>query len=366
MIAQGFQRVGKGFPVFLHPETGEEYALARVGWGEDAVFDPSTTLEEDLRHRDFTINAMAEDGNGQLIDPLGGQADLSAGVIRHNPGSLEDDPVRILRAARLAAQLDGFTIAAETLAEMARLATVGALDNLTPERMWQELDKALGADRPSIFFLALREAGALARLFPEIDHLFGVPQRADYHPEIDTGTHTMMVLDMAARLTPIRAIRFAALVHDLGKGLTAPKILPSHHGHEESGAALVGPLVRRLAGPNLFTELGELTARWHGLVHKIDELRPGTVVEVLEAADAFHRPERLDALLIAAEADKRGRRGHEDDHYPQAEIWRAALRTAAAITARDIISAGHEPGPKLAAILFQRRAEAIRRGMGGP
>ncbi len=364
MTDKGFQRVGKGFPVYLHPETGEEYALARVGWGEHASFHPAATLEDDLRHRDFTINAMALEENGRLIDPLGGSADLAAKVIRAVGASLAEDPVRVLRAARFTARLDGFEIAPETLAEMARLAAVGALAGLTPERVWRELDKALATPRPSRFFLALREAGALAPLFPEIDALFGVPQRPEYHPEIDTGIHTMMVVDMAARLTENRAVRFAALVHDLGKGATPPQEWPRHHGHEERGAALVGPFVQRLAGPSLWAELGILSARWHGLVHKVAELRHGTVLDILEATDSFHRPERLDALLIAAEADKRGRLGNEDASYPQAELWRRALAAATVVTARDLVDAGHAPGPKLAELLFQRRAEAIRKALG--
>jgi tRNA nucleotidyltransferase (CCA-adding enzyme) len=348
MLARGFQQVGKDFPVFLHPLSREEHALAR-----------GTTVTDDLAARDLTINAMAMGEDGALIDPFGGRADLEARVLRPVPGFARD-PIRILRAARFAAQLDGFTIAPETLALMTQLTAAGALDAATPERMWLELDKALGCDRPSRFFLALRECGALARLLPEVDVLFDVPQPIQHHPEGDVGTHTMMVVDAAARLTADRAVRFAALVHDVGKGLTPTDRLPSHPGHEEAGAALIKPLVRRLAGPMAWAELGTLVARWHGQVHKAAELRPGTMLTLLEAADAFHHPERLEALLLACEADFRGRLGKENAAYPQADRIRAAATAAATITARDLIKAGHAPGPRLGEVLFQKRAETIR------
>ncbi len=356
MLARGFLRVGRDFPVYLHPATREEHALARDGNGG---FGPDVTLEEDLRHRDFTVNAMAMDDNGHLFDPLGGARDVRDGVIRHIGDSLASDPLRILRAARLAAQL-GFTVAPETLTEMGRLAADGALAAVAPERVWTELEKALTTETPSRFFLTLRAAGVLATVFPEIDRLFGTPQRADYHPEVDTGVHSMMVLDCAARLSADGAVRFAALVHDLGKGTTPADLLPRHHGHEERGPALVEALVRRYGGPNHFAELGAAAARLHGLLHKVTELRPGTVLEVLEAADAFHRPERLEALLIVGEADRRGRLGYASALYPQAAIWRRARDAAAAVTARDLVNAGHAPGPDLGQKLFQRRAEAIR------
>lgn len=351
MLARGFQQVGKDFPVFLHPDTREEYALAR-----------GASIEDDLAARDLTINAMAVDEDGALVDPFGGRADLEARVLRPVPG-FANDPIRILRAARFTAQLDGFSIAPETLALMTEMTAAGALDAVTPERVWLELDKALGCDRPSRFFLALRQCAALARLLPEIDALFGVPQPVQHHPEGDVGTHTMMVVDSAARLTADRAVRFAALVHDLGKGLPPADRLPSHPGHEDLGAALVQPLVRRLAGPMAWAELGTLVARWHGQVHKAAELRPGTMLKLLEAADAFHHPERLEALLLACEADFRGRLGKENTAYPQADHIRTAATAAARITARDLINAGHAPGPRLGEVLFQKRAEAIRRAL---
>lgn len=332
--------------------------------GERAEFHPAATLEDDLRHRDFTINAMAMamDADGRLIDPTGGAADLGGRVIRHIGDSLAEDPIRILRAARLAARLDGFSIAPETQAEMARptLVATGALATSTPERLWLELEKALATPRPSRFFVALHRVGALAAILPELDAVFGVPQRAKFHPEIDTGLHTMMVVDRAAVLTGDPAVRFAALVHDLGKGVTPQGDWPRHSGHEARGAALVRPLVRRLGGPNLWAELGQLAATWHGLIPKIAELRHGTVLDVLCAADAFHRPERLDALLIVAEADRRGRLGREEEAFPEASRWRQALAAANTVTARDLIASGHQPGPGLAALLFQRWTEAIR------
>lgn len=356
MLARGFQQVGKDFPVFLHPVSREEYALAR-----------GATIEDDLAARDLTINAMAMSESGALVDPFGGRADLEARVLRSVPG-FANDAIRILRAARFAAQLNGFTIAPETLALMTELTAAGALHGVTPERVWLELDKALGCDHPSRFFLALRQCGALARLLPEIDALFDVPQPIQHHPEGDVGTHTMMVVDAAARLTAAhltvgRAVRFAALVHDLGKGLTPADRLPSHPGHEDMGAALVEPLVRRLAGPIAWAELGTLVARWHGQVHKAAELRPGTLLKLLEAADAFHHPERLESLLLACEADFRGRLGKENAPYPQADHIRAAAMAAARVTARDLITTGHAPGPRLGEVLFQKRAEAIRRAL---
>ncbi len=359
MAAAGFIPVGREFPIFLHPVTREDYALARSGADGRDRFGPDLTLEEDLRHRDFTINAMAMDAEGRLYDPLGGIGDLRARVIRHIGDALRTDPLRILRAARFAAQLGDFAVAPETLEEMGRLSTAGALSAVAPERVWAELDKALATDTPSLFFLTLRAAGALAATFPEIDRLFGMPQRPDYHPEIDTGVHAMMVLDCAARLTTDTATRFAALVHDLGKGTTPAHLLPRHHGHEDRGPDLVEALVRRYAGPNRFAELGKTAARLHGLLHKVSQLRPGTILEVLDAANAFRRPNRLEALLVVGESDRRGRLGHGDDTYPQAGVWRRALAAAATITARDLLASGHRPGPSLGPVLFQRRAEAI-------
>jgi tRNA nucleotidyltransferase (CCA-adding enzyme) len=356
MLALGFLQVGRDFPVFLHPETREEHALARDGRGG---FGPDVTLGEDLRHRDFTINSLAMDDAGRLYDPVGGITDIEARLIRHVGDSLSVDPLRILRAARFAAQL-GFGVAPETLTGMGRLAAAGALATVAPERVWAELVKALQTANPGRFFLVLRAAGVLSSVFPELDRLFGVPQRADYHPEVDTGVHAMMVLDCAARLTADPAVRFAALVHDLGKGTTPADLLPRHHGHEERGPDQVEALVRRYGGPNLFIDLGRAAARLHGLLHKVSELSSGTILEVLTAADAFHRPERLEALLIVGEADRRGRLGHGDDPYPQATEWRRARNAAASITARDLISDGHSPGPDLGPKLFQRRAEAVQ------
>ncbi|MBF0392263.1 MAG: multifunctional CCA addition/repair protein [Alphaproteobacteria bacterium] len=365
MEALGFRRVGKDFPVFLHPETGEEHALARVAWKEGDPFRPAATLVDDLAHRDLTINAMAMTAEGRLIDPFGGAGDLAKRMIRHVGPPFADDPIRILRAARFAAQLDGFAIAPPTMALMAELVSAGALDGATPERVWMEIDKALGAARPSVFFMAARACGALARVLPEIDALFGVPQPEKDHPEIDTGLHTMKVVDTAARLTTDRAERFAALVHDLGKAATPPDQWPRHRGHERRGARMVPALVRRLAGPNAYAELGALVAEWHGHVHKAGELRPGTLLELLDAADAFHRPRRLTALLLAAEADARAA-ARGDFMYPQARVVRRARKAAALVTAGQLIAEGFAPGPRLGEVLVQRRVEAIRAQMTTP
>ncbi len=359
LVARGYQRVGSDFPVFLDA-TGEEHALARIGWGVGSSFHPAATVEDDLQHRDLTINAIAMDADGAIVDPVGGVADLRAKVLRHVGPSFAEDPIRVMRAARFAARLPEFTIAPETMALMADITARGELDAVTPERVWLELDKALSVDRPSTFFLVLRQCGALQRLLPEIDDLFGVPQPPAHHPEVDSGLHTMMVVDTAARLTVDRAVRFAALVHDLGKGSTPREEWPRHIGHEARGASMVGPLVRRLAGPNAYSELGALAARLHITVARAAELRPGTLLEVLEAADAFHRPERLDALLLVCEADARGRLGHEDDDFPQAALLRQALAAATVVTAKQLIAQGVEPSPRLGEILFQRRAEAVR------
>jgi len=287
MLARGFRQVGKDFPVFLHPQTQEEYALARTerktapGYrGFQVQSHPGVTLEEDLRRRDLTINAMAMDATGRLIDPHGGLADLKARILRHVSPAFVEDPVRILRLARFTAQLAdlGFGIAEETL-ELARaMVAAGEVDALVPERVWQEMARALAADRPARFFEVLRDCGALARLLPELDRLWGVPQPPEWHPEIDTGVHVMLVLDMAARIAPELEVRFAALCHDLGKGVTPPEILPSHHGHEERGLVLVESICDRFRVPNRCRELARLTTAEHGRIHKVEELRAGTIL----------------------------------------------------------------------------------------
>jgi tRNA nucleotidyltransferase (CCA-adding enzyme) len=342
MERQGYMAVGKDFPVFLHPETHEEYALARTerktarGYKGFAVYAaPDVTLEQDLARRDFTVNAMAQDADGRLIDPYGGEADLRAGVLRHVSPAFGEDPVRILRAARFAARF-GFTVAPETRALMRMMVDNGEVDALVPERVWQELARGLMEQTPSKFFTTLRDCGALAKILPEVDALFGVPQPVQYHPEIDCGLHTMMVLDDAARHGYALEVRFAAFTHDLGKATTPPDILPRHIGHEERSVGLLRGLCERLRVPNECRDLGLLVARHHGAIHRARELRPGTIVRLLYDCDALRRPERFEQVLQACASDARGRTGHEDDAYPQAEVMLAALRAAQGVDAASI------------------------------
>lgn len=371
LLALGFRQVGADFPVFLHPVTQDEYALARTerktrpGYRGFVVHAaPDVTLAEDLRRRDLTINALAEDESGRVIDCFGGLADLEARVLRHVSDAFCEDPVRILRVARFAARFAdlGFTIAPETLALMGAMVKAGEVDALVPERVWQELDKALAEPKPSRFFEVLRQCGALARLFPEVDRLWGVPQPLKWHPEVDTGVHAMLVLDMSARLSDRTEVRFAALGHDLGKGTTPAEILPGHKGHEERSVDLIQALCARFRVPTRYRELAVIAARYHGLVHKIGELRPGTILEVLEGADAFRRPERFALMLKVCEADYRGRLGYEERHYDQGDLWRACQAAAQGVDAGAIARAtvaadltvttlpalpatGNDPGP---------------------
>jgi tRNA nucleotidyltransferase (CCA-adding enzyme) len=363
--ALGFRQVGRDFPVFLHPETREEYALARTerktapGYrGFTVHASPEVTLEEDLRRRDVTINAIAMDEAGRLIDPFDGQGDLRRGLLRHVSPAFAEDPVRLLRVARFAARY-GFAVADETWDLLREMVRAGEVDALVPERVWAEVQAALGEPLPVRFFDVLRDCGALARLFPEIDALFGVPQPAEHHPEVDTGLHVMRVLEQAAGLSPDPVVRFAALVHDLGKGTTPPGEWPRHVGHEERGVALVESLCARYRAPREYRDLGVLVARQHGLCHRAMELRPATLVRLLEDLDAFRRPERFEQALIACEADFRGRPGYEARPYPQAERLRAARAAAAAVAARALAGAGLA-GPALAEALRERRIGAVR------
>ncbi len=352
LLARGFQPVGKDFPVFLHPETKEEYALARTerksgpGYRGFVVHAaPTVTLEEDLRRRDLTINALAEDESGHLIDFHGGLADLKARILRHVSDAFAEDPVRILRVARFAARFAklGFRIAPETLRLMRAMVESGEVDTLVPERVWRELVRALEEDQPSHFFRVLRDCGALARLFPEIDRLWGIPQPKKWHPEIDTGIHVMLVLDQAARLTPDTTVRFAALTHDFGKGTTPPEILPSHRGHEERSVALIQDFCQRFRVPRKYRELAITVARYHGLIHKVKELRPGTLLEVLEGTDAFRRPDRFDQILLACEADYRGRETYEERDYAQARCWKTLFQSVHRIDLGALVAGLSDP-----------------------
>src|SRR5690348_4237289 len=341
MLADGYKPVGKDFPVFLHPDTGEEYALARTerktgpgyhGFSFHAA--PDVTLEDDLARRDLTINAMARDEAGALVDPYGGEKDLRAKVLRHVSPAFAEDPVRILRVARFYARYAplGFCIAEETLALMRNMVEQGEAAHLVPERVWAETRRALSEPRPSAFLSALRACGALAVLFPEIDALYGVPQSPQHHPEVDSGVHLELVLDEAARLAPgDDLVGFCALTHDLGKALTPEGELPRHIGHEHRGLAPLRSLCARLKVPAEHAELAALTCRHHLEAHRALELKPATLLKLLEAFDAFRRPARLDPFLVACTADKRGRLQHENDAYPQADFLRAARDAARAV-----------------------------------
>lgn len=369
MVAQGYQPVGADFPVFLHPRTKEEYALARTerkqghGYKGFTVYSaPDVTLADDLRRRDLTINAMAEDEQGSLVDPYGGAADLKAGVLRHVSDAFVEDPLRVLRVARFAARFSGrgFRVADETLALMRQMTQSGELNHLVPERVWQEVERALGEPAPAGFFAVLRECDALAVLFPELEALFGVPQPAEHHPEIDTGVHTLLVLEAAARLTPDAPARFAALTHDLGKGVTPRDEWPKHHGHEDRGAELVRALCERLRAPNEFRDLALAVARHHGVMHRFDELRPGTVLELIESVDFLRRPERLEPFLAACEADYRGRPGFGERPYPQAGKLRAALAAVRAVESGKIAAETGGRGEQIAERIRQARIHAIK------
>src|SRR5579863_787659 len=369
---QGYTPVGKDFPVFLHPKTKEEYALARTerktgkGYhGFEFHAAPGVTLEEDLKRRDLTINAIAEGPDGRLIDPYGGEKDLKARLLRHVSPAFAEDPVRVLRAARFAARFAplGFTVAPETLALMRGMVEDGEVDHLVPERVWQETLKALSSDRPSVYFEVLRECGALKQVFPELERLWGVPQPAKWHPEIDTGVHVMMVLDQAAKLSPDPAVRYAALTHDLGKGTTPKDILPHHYGHEERSVKLAEAMSERLKVPREFRELAVIVAHYHGLVHKAQELRADTLLKLLENVDAFRRPERFELFLTACEADHRGRTGLEDTPFPQADYLRKAFAAARAVTTQSLDTAKLS-GAEIGEQLKKKRLEAVRGAIG--
>jgi tRNA nucleotidyltransferase (CCA-adding enzyme) len=367
MVDLGYQPVGKDFPVFLHPHTKEEYALARTekksGKGYHGfVFHTSieVTLEEDLARRDLTINAMAEDTEGNIIDPYDGRKDLQNRILRHVSDAFVEDPVRLLRIARYAARYAdfGFTIAEETQQLLKEIVISGEVDELVSERVWNEISNALDEDKPSVFFLALRQCGALAVLLPEIDHLFGVPQTARHHPEIDTGVHTMMVIDMAARLGADNATSFASLCHDLGKAATLASKLPRHIAHEAKGLPLINALCDRLRIPSAHRQLAALACQYHTHCHRANELKASTITKVLESLDVFRRPQRLEEFLLACEADARGRMGFENSAYPQADIFRRSFSATRQVDIKDLVSNGAS-GKEIKRQLRSRRMEAI-------
>jgi tRNA nucleotidyltransferase (CCA-adding enzyme) len=364
MTALGYRPVGKDFPVFLHPETQEEYALARTerksGRGyKGFTFNtsPNVSLEDDLLRRDLTINAIAQDDKGNLVDPHHGREDLEQGILRHVSPAYREDPLRVLRTARFAARFN-FQVAPQTLELMKDITASGELESLVPERIWTELEKALGCDHAWRFFEVLRDCEALARLFPEIDALFGIPQPPEHHPEIDTGIHTMMVLQQSVRLTRDKQIRFASLVHDLGKATTPRDMLPKHKGHEERGAKIIRKLCKRLKVPNKYRDLAVLVSRYHFICHKVDEIRSDTVINKLEALDAFRRPDRFEQFLVACEADARGRTGFEDKDYPQADQFRKYFDIANNVDTK-VLQTGNIAGEEIAREIQNLRVASV-------
>jgi tRNA nucleotidyltransferase (CCA-adding enzyme) len=376
MHADGYIPVGRDFPVFLHPDSKEEYALARterksgVGYKGFVVYAaPSVTLEEDLQRRDLTINAMAQDSDGTLIDPWGGAADLQARILRHVSPAFAEDPLRVLRVARFAARFAsaGFSIATDTMALMSRMSQDGELGHLTAERIWREFDLALQGPDPRRFIEVLRECGALAVLLPEVNQLFGVPQAAEWHPEVDTGLHVLMCLDQAVQLSDDAAVRFAVLMHDVGKGLTPEDNWPHHYGHEKLGARSIEAACQRLRVPTGYAELARLTSLYHTHCHRAAELKPLTLLRTLDALDAFRRPQRLAQFLLACEADARGRTGFENRPYPQAGIFRRAWQHASAISVPELLKSnpvpsGAQSGEIIRKRLHEARLRAIREG----
>jgi tRNA nucleotidyltransferase (CCA-adding enzyme) len=361
----GYRPVGKDFPVFLHPQTHEEYALARTerktarGYkGFEIRASPDVTLEQDLARRDLTINAIARDEDGNLIDPFHGVADLRTGILRHVGQAFVEDPVRVLRVARFAARF-GFAIAPETLALMREMVRNGEVDHLVAERVWQELARGLMEDRPSRMLLALRDCGALERILPEVDALFGVPQPEQHHPEVDTGVHILLVVDCTAAQSSPLTVRFAALTHDLGKAATPKENWPKHHGHEDKSVELAERLCERLRVPGECRDLAVLTARYHGDVHRAAELRPATVLKLLAAADVYRKPARFEELLAACSCDYRGRSGLESRPYPQADLLRAAAAAARAVHAGSIAQGLNGDPGRIASAIEGARLVAV-------
>ncbi len=369
LLSKGYRQVGKGFPVFLHPETNEEYALARTerktgaGYhGFEFQTSPDVTLEADLGRRDLTINAMARDADGNLIDPFDGMADLENRVLRHVSDAYSEDPVRILRTAKFKARFAGlgFELAGETLDLMTQMVSAGEADSLQADRVWQETEAALAGPNPHLYFQVLRDCGALTVVFPELDALFGVPQPPQWHPEIDCGLHALMVLEQSAKLSDDVAVRFAALVHDLGKATTAKEKLPSHPGHERRSVKLVNKMSKRLPVPRACRELGVLVAEYHAHCHRAFELKPQTILKLLKEIDAFRRPERYQKFLLACEADARGRTGFEDRPYPQAAYLERAGKEAGRVKADQVTDTAAN-GAAIGAEIDKKRLEAIKK-----
>ncbi|SQA97612.1 Multifunctional CCA protein [Cedecea neteri] len=367
MLDEGYEQVGKDFPVFLHPQSHEEYALARterksgLGYtGFTCYSAPDVTLEQDLLRRDLTINAIAQDENGELFDPYNGLADIERRLLRHVSPAFNEDPLRVLRVARFAARYAhlNFQIAPETLALMRTMTDNGEIAHLTAERVWKETENALTSRNPQVFFAVLRECGALKVLFPEIDALYGVPAPAKWHPEIDTGIHTLMTLSIAAQLSPAVDVRFATLCHDLGKGLTPKEKWPSHHGHGPAGVKLVEQLCARLRIPNDIRDLAKLVAEFHDLIHTFPILQPKTVIKLFDAIDAWRKPHRVEQIALTSEADARGRTGFEASDYPQGRMLRAAWAAAQSVTNKEVIEAGFS-GPAIREELTKRRIKAV-------
>ena len=368
MIENGFKQVGKDFPVFLHPKSKEEYALARTerksgsGYtGFITQFSADVSLEDDLARRDLTVNAIAKDESGELYDPFGGLADIKNKILRHVTPAFEEDPLRVLRVARFKARFHhlGFSVAEETNALMRNIVLNGELQHLTPERVWVETQRALMENSPEQYFQALNECGALEVVFPEVYRLFGVPQRKEYHPEIDTGIHTMMVLSHAAKMNWSGEIRFAALVHDLGKADTPSDVLPRHIAHEIKSVKRVKEMCGRLKIPKSYEQLALIVAEFHTQCHQALTLKPATVLKLLERVDAFRRPERLQSFVMACEADAKGRKGYDNTDYPQADYLLEAHRMSAEVSAENIISAGYK-GAEIGVQLKQQRITVIK------
>lgn len=367
MLDAGYQQVGRDFPVFLHPKSREEYALARTerksGFGYtgfSCYAAPDVTLEQDLLRRDLTVNALAQDADGKIIDPYNGLADLKSRTLRHVSPAFGEDPLRVLRVARFAARYAhlSFRIADETMTLMREMTAAGELEHLTPERVWKETENALSSRNPQVYFMTLRECGALKVLFPELDVLFGIPAPAKWHPEIDTGIHVLMTVSMAAMLSPDIDVRFATLCHDLGKGLTPPELWPRHHGHGLAGVKLVANLCERLRVPNELRDLAKLVAEYHDLIHTFPILKPQTIVKLFNAIDAWRKPQRVEQIALTSEADVRGRTHFEAKDYPQGRLLRESWEVAKAVSTKEVVEAGFK-GAEIREELTRRRIDAV-------